>query len=79
MFKTDATKKSYRLNLKNYSCTFYQEKNLNNIRDIFLYQKIHKIVGEVKYLVRTLDKNLTYKPNVENITNRAIKDLWVCR
>lgn len=53
----------------------YMKRNLNKIKYIFLYQKTLTLVRAMKYPRITKDKSLIYKPPVEYITSKAIKDL----
>jgi hypothetical protein len=73
----DRTKLS--INPKEAVIPFTRKRNIKGLKQPILLNKIIQLSNEVKYLGITIDKGLTWKKQVDKVTDKANNALWTCR
>jgi hypothetical protein len=59
--------------------SFTGERNIKGLTEPILFSKMIQLSSEVKYLGLTLDKELTWKKQLDTVINKAHKSFWICR
>jgi hypothetical protein len=58
---------------------FTTKKHIKGLKEPITFSKTIQLSSEVKYLGIRLDKELTWKKQLEKIIDRAYKAFWTCR
>jgi hypothetical protein len=58
---------------------FTRKRNIKGLTKPILFNKRIQLSSEVKYLEITIRKGLTWKKQMNKITDKAYKAFWTCR
>jgi hypothetical protein len=58
--------------------SFTRKKEIRGLKEQTLFNKTIQLPSEVKYLGLTSDKGLTWKKQMDRVTNKAYRAFWTC-
>jgi hypothetical protein len=58
---------------------FTRKRGIRGPKELTLFNKTIQLSSEVKYLGLTLDKGLTWKKQLDRVTNKVYRAFWTCR